>query len=462
MQTWARRGFQAALVTGGVLAAGSAVASATQTGPGRAGPDLDHSGDGTPRHFAGDLFTDVTAPVTALAGHLDPVRDVLPHVEDAPTREMPALTEQGWVAPRRSVQPVGGQHAAPDPDARTVQFRVDGGRATRTVPLRRGQHGLHAQPRAAGRGRHAAPASGGSPSDGFPRSLSWHGPIGGVLQDQAQQGLLAPVHELATAQDDPAQNSSAQTSPVLPVVDARPVPALGGLIAPEAVDLTSGRLAPTTTTRTVPHDVVARAATHRPRPVQPAETVPLQVPGEHQERATDVPAITGALLADPPAGQVARPAPEPEPLSRITGALLGEPEPAAPQQAVPQQAVPQQAVPQQVASQQDEPTVRIAAPQGRSSAAHEGRAAEPPAPRLPGFTDRPLQVPATARHIDPLAAIKAERDHVADNPYRSEIRTHRAAPGGLGMALPLLDGVTRRAAPEHPEITDVLPVLSAT
>lgn len=478
MQPWARRSFQAALVTGGVLAAGTGVASAAQTGPDRAGsPDLDQA-DGTQHSgFAGDLFTEASTPVKTLTGQLDPVRDVLPYVENDQTREMPALTQQGWIAPRSAVKPRSGQprsgqtgsgqHAAADPDARTVRFRVDGGRGMTTVPLRRGLHAQHAQPRSASRGRHAAPSSdasaSGTPADGFHRSLSWRGPIGDVLRNAESAGLLEPA--LDRAKEPVARDRVAdaeQTSPFLPVVpdqrvapdqpavpgqpgvsDKPGVPALGGLIAPESVDLTSGKLAPATRTRTVPPDVLASARSEgRPRQMTRSETVPLQVPGEHQEKATDLPELTGAVLTAPP--QVAaRPddfpaiaaqqSPLEKPLSRITGALIA-----------PEQAVPQPVAAQPIAAQ---PSAR----------AESG---------VPAFTERPLDVPATVRKLDPLSAVKAERDHVTDNPYRSEIGTRRAAAASLdrGMALPLLDGVTRRVIPgyENGEITDILPVLSAT
>lgn len=420
MQTWAKRGFQAALVTGGVLAAGTGVASATQTGP-----DQHPDQDGTPRQDPQSTgqFTEATTSVRTLSGQLDLVRDVLPAVQDAPTREMPALDAHGQPLPKRAARPVSGQHAAPDPDASTVRFRVDGGQGTRTVPLRRGQHGQHAQtqPRAAARGRHAAPVA-STPSDGVHRSAAWQGPLGDVLRD-AETGQLQP----AGPQPDPVtdRDAAARTSPNLPVIDPQ-LGGLGGLVAPEAVDLTSGRLAPTTTARTVPHSVVASAAANsRPRPAPRSETVPLHVPGEHQEKATDVPSLAGSLLADREHGATG-PAPSGRahaPLSRITGALLGAPasEPVAAE------------------------TVQFQ--------------------RLPEFTDDPLALPATARQLDPLAAVKAEREHVADNPFRAEIGTRRAAAAGLerGMALPLLDGVTHRVLPElggDGETTDVLPVLA--
>lgn len=419
MQTWAKRGFQAALVTGGVLAAGTGVASATQTAPHQ---HADQDGSPQPRR----LFTEVTSPVTTLSGHLDLVRDVLPAVQDAPTGEMPALDANGHprsTAPsRRAARPASGQHAAADPHARTVRFPVDTGRPT-TVPPRRGQH---AQPRPAGRGRHAAPA-GSTPSDGFHRSVTWKGPIGDLLRN-AETELLPPAGRAVQPRD------AEQTSPALPVIDAQPLSPLGGLIAPDSVDLTSGRLAPTTTTRTVPRSVVARAvANSRPRPAPRSETVPLHVPGEHQEKATDVPSIAAALLADVESAaalDAAAPstsAAETGPLSRITGALVGEPAPdPAPEPVIAE-------------------TVQFQ--------------------RIPGFTDRPHTLPATVRRIDPLAAVKAEREHVADNPFRSEIGSRRAAAASMerGMALPLLDGVTHRVLPElggDGETTDVLPVLA--
>lgn len=505
MQTWARRGFQAALVTGGVLAAGTGVASAAQTCPDRPSPplgdtalgdsalgdsalspDIDHIGDGTPRSsgtcFAGELFAEGSGPsrhraaVRTLSGNIDPMRDLLPAVENETTREMPALNAQGWIPPRRAPKPASTpQHAetGTDPNADTVRFRASAGRATHTVPS--GQRGPESAPRSAARGRHAAPAA-GTPAEGFHRSVRWKGPIGdvrksaGVRSDEetvrfaapeAPGGLVNPTQDPTVVENlDQPDGIVALWQGVLgqaPVTEAR-----AGLVSPDSVDLASGKLsAPSTRSHTVPHSVLAGALSTAPvRPAPRVDTVPLQVPGEHQDKAGEVPtlpdsAVTAPASAPAPAVPTAREDTvdpgfqAPLPLVGNLHAFGG--------------------------GQTDSPVSRITQALGGDQAPATARSSQD----VPAFTKEPLRTVATAKAMDELSIAKPERDHVTENPFQSVLKQRRAAPTGMtgGMALPLLDGAMPSSASAQEQTlpgsglnsprpvrdldaTDVLPVLS--
>ncbi|GAA2334760.1 hypothetical protein GCM10009854_08170 [Saccharopolyspora halophila] len=275
MQTWAKRGVQAALVTGGMLAVGSGVASAGESpqrpmpqgapAPGQAGTAP--NGD----QLTGELFpadAQYNRPVIdersepALAGRLDVERDLMPSVENEMTRELPALRFldsplqlAGWVA---------------DPGA--------------------------AKPLDLGRSAHGQPPV--TPSEGFQRSLSWAGPIGEVVQrEETAADLVIPHDDLVYF------DGFGQADGIVdlwdPLVKQDEAPLIGqeesDVLAFDSVDLTDAEL-PGFRDRlhAVPPLVLANALSIIPvEPTPRAEFVPLHVPGEDQAKATEVPPLDG-------------------------------------------------------------------------------------------------------------------------------------------------------------------------
>ncbi|WP_406688370.1 hypothetical protein REH65_17665 [Saccharopolyspora sp. ID03-671] len=269
MQTWAKRGVQTALVTGGMLAVGTGVASAgdaCQQRPMPLGesvfpPALD---DTAPlgRCLAGDLF----AEGAQRRDHLDESANEL-------TREIPALRFQesplqlaGWAADPAEAKPLDLRRAAQGP----------------------------------------APVT---PAEGFHRSLSWSASIGDVVRDPA--GDSGPqTAELVIPHDDLVYfDGFGQADGIMDLYEGalasreQPEPAgllEGGLLATDAVDLTASDVGGLRSDlHTVPPLVLSAALAEPPAPpASPAEFVPLHVPGERQAPVTEVPLLDGLSLLE--------------------------------------------------------------------------------------------------------------------------------------------------------------------
>ncbi|MBA8827685.1 hypothetical protein FHX42_005090 [Saccharopolyspora lacisalsi] len=407
MQTWAKRGVRAALVTGGMLAAGSGVASASEDCPDRPAPPLgettfpqgaDVLDDGTPRRnglcFAGELFPTDTprnnpAPgkhtVAALTGPIDPVTEVIPVVDDVLTQEIPRVPEQ----------PTTGRHRSTDPETTEIPV-IDPEPTTERAPRPDPSETTSGPP--ASSGRHALEAESGSPAEGFHRSSNSSDAIGDVVHD-TRGAIVVPTirdHEapLVVPAVDPATVDGFAAESTQSIVElwksslGKTVPAPAGepLLSPRTVDLTSAGL-PAKKLHTVPRELLDSAVSTVPAARREAqEFLPLHVPGDMQHQVTEIPNPSEA------AELVVAPAPraeESEP-SRITQVLRGEllPEPRA-----------------------DEPAA------------------------APAFSTAPELSEVVVFTADELAVALPERDEVARNPFR---RSTRTAPTG-GMSLPVVD-----------------------
>ncbi|MGP4018671.1 hypothetical protein [Saccharopolyspora sp. 5N708] len=431
MQTWAKRGVQAALVTGGMLAVGTGVASASQTCPERPTPPLgesvfppvlDELGDDTvpaDRCFAGELFPDsigtqynaplvetrTSYPVTALTGTLDPMHDLLPAVENEQTQEIPALSDAHW----------HDSHWHDSP---------------RTEPLHLA--GWVADPAAA---RPLATAPGlppfdgnrpVTPAEGFHRSLSWAGPIGEVIQGGAntldggafRDGAVLDVPaDLVIPHDDlvyfdgfgPANGIVELWEDALSRgQDEARHENPGLLLVPEQVDLTSAELPSLRSDlHTVPHAVLAGVLSAvATGPMPRADFVPLEVPGEHQAKVNEIPELGGLTLLD---------------LSKTPGTVQRSESPGV--------AAPLPVLGDLNAlggGQTSVPTV------SRITAALDGVA---PRSGRPEFTGDPLNSNTEVRVLDELDTIPSADRMVTHNPFQT-MATSRAA----GLGLPVLDG----------------------
>lgn len=287
MQTWARRGVQAALVTGGVLAVGSGVSTAGETRTdqpttplGELPPDFGTGGYGWHgTRFTGELFTGETGGRHGepAGGPSAPPRrssaEPRAVLDEEPTEEIPVLREQHWLDP----QP---KHAKREPVAQVRSLHLAGWVAD-------------IQP-----GRHAADAPAlGTPAEGFHRSLSWSGPIGEVVTAgrpakspahrgaPRQEGLLAPepgftgFTGFAGAEEPAGERKSASGG-------AQP------LLLAEDVDLTSAEV-PSLRSKLIPvPDEALRAALREiSREFPENKTDPLEIPGEHHLAVTELPEL---------------------------------------------------------------------------------------------------------------------------------------------------------------------------
>ncbi|GAB3286946.1 hypothetical protein [Parasphingorhabdus pacifica] len=481
MQTWAKRGVHAALVTGGMLAVGSGVASASGTcpddpAPPRGGsvlpPAFDSASDGTPRHsgqcFAGELFPEgryetgrharhAADQTTVFAGTIDPVRDVLPVIENETTREMPAIVDDAAF----DAATVAGHTTVPQ-DA-TVPLPAVNPAAERTAPVLELagwvaepstaiEHPALAQPR----GRHAQRLP-GTPSDGFQRSLSWEGGIGDVVsgnreKDEFPEAAVQHGHQGHGPARSPGEvflpTVDSELAPPLVTPSADPAETdalvaadgimdlwkgalghgpgtgehdLGSALLDMDTDLTAGELAgPEHSMHRVPWPLLDESLSVVPRALVPKQdAVPLRVPGEALAKASEIPPLNDLVLhgvagkqharADNPdvhadlpllghleaedGGEVSAPA-----ISRIIEALSGS-------------------LPEQRAD--DEATLVI--------------------PKVPTFTEAPLRSLVEVIFLDDLTAALPERRQVTENPFRAADGPRANIPGE--MALPLLDGL---------------------
>jgi hypothetical protein len=273
MQTWAKRGVQTALVTGGMLAVGTGVASAgdaCQQRPMPLGesvfpPALD---DTAPlgRCLAGDLFSEG-------AQHNSPVvesgRGQLDESANELTREIPALRFQ-------------------DSPLKLAGWAADPSEAT-PLDLRRSPQG-------------SAPTT---PAQGFHRSLSWSAPIGDVVRDRLPAGGPQTA-ELVIPHDDLVYfYGFAPANGIMELYEGALAPReapveTGGLLATDSVDLTSADVGGLRSDlRTVPPLVLSAALAEPPaEPPAPVDFVPLEVPGERQAPVTEVPPLSGLSLLE--------------------------------------------------------------------------------------------------------------------------------------------------------------------
>ncbi|MDR7302051.1 hypothetical protein [Haloactinomyces albus] len=513
MQTWAKRGVQAALVTGGMLAAGTAAASASETcsdrpySPlGETAPGTDAGNDGTPSRsgpcFAGELFPEEVGSVpfrtpgksaqhsmTALSGTIDPVRDLLPAVEEALTHELPRIIDRPDPAVRldrsettRRIKPVdragsnrGPKHASRsgrvDPVGAAKQDRtspeLEDGSSAVTRPLPRIDHPLelagwvadspqigdaqvgsrtsvpgrtHAAlgilPQNGKRGRHAVEATLGTPAEGFHRSLSWAGPIGDVItSDRSAAGAADAASDTARLED----TVSTEAAPALVVPTGDPA-------VVEVLQQPAGIVA-------LWEDTLGRGSVSG-RSLSAALVAPRTVDltsgelGGGAELRTVPRSLLASVLSG---GTTAREHPNPESVPlQVPGGLQ--------EQATD---IPNLSGPVELEATETLKLDRLSDEAADHSPA--GRSAEP---TLPAFSDTPQLTDVTVEVLDELAAAVPERSQVARNPF-APAPAARTAPVG-GMALPVLDGgvpdirVMRGETLPLPAVgTDGTPVLTA-
>ncbi|MGJ7907929.1 hypothetical protein ACOQFL_15780 [Actinopolyspora sp. H202] len=464
MQSWARRGVQAALVTGGMLAAGTGVAAASGNCPDRPTSPLgdpltpaEAAGDGTPSRsglcFAGELFPedgkdplrDTIANATAdtLVGVIEPIRDVPPEVDNERTQRIPRITDapepdveqtveqtarQHWIPPRTESTerlPIEPPRAGPSTALPELSWRTD---VARSAPLRTAAR-VEAQPRERSRGRHAAQES--KPADGFHRSLSWSGPIGEIVDtlvdarprvdnrphvddstlEMLPVALVRPHIDPAVAPElaAPRGEGIVHTGPV---ARSRNSP---GLLLTDSVDLTSSGLDTGPELRAVPHGLlrsVLSANSGGERPTEDAE--PLRLPNEAHQRAEQVPTLVAPelLLATPEAANGPAGAELAEPLGEFH-AFGGNVETGGFSRIARELSVETTTVIPVYAAEDDEVV----------------------------FSERPEFSRVVVRELDELAAAMPERQQVVSNPFRERPTARGAAPASM-MALPLLDGHT--------------------
>lgn len=261
MQPWARHRVQGTLITGGMAAGRTGIAShRTMSAASAAQPArVPHARDD--RSSFGDLGT--TQPIFGcLSGFLDPPRERVcePGLPGGiagrhrSARRTPARMElAGWVI-----------------DVAQPGIRGHGGSRTTDgdVPF-------------------------GTPSEGFHRSLSWTGAVGCDDRVPVDRGLVAPT-------DDPATvNGFDEPGSIMELWEGL----LGSgvpedLVTLDAVDLTVGSIPePPFEVYTVPPELVkaALSTVFAPQP-PPHEFIPLTVPGEFQQRVNEVSSLNLDLL----------------------------------------------------------------------------------------------------------------------------------------------------------------------
>ncbi|WP_438388921.1 hypothetical protein [Actinopolyspora saharensis] len=487
MQTWARRGVQAALVTGGMLAAGTGVASASGECPDRPTSPFDEpltpaeaSGDGTPSRsglcFAGELFPDQEetrilpalgserefdtrmSEADTLVGTIAPITDEpveadsertlrIPHITEERAADPAAATERQWIPPQDLPQP-HRPHEAPAPGP--APAAADSPEATSAPHLTRGHVSTGKQPRERSRGRHAAHSREPKPAEGFHRSLSWSGPLGSVSEG-------APSGEVENV-DGAEQRGSAL---VVPSTDPAKSPGLAensggllslwrqanseGMLATSAVDLTSVGFETGPDLRTVPDEVFRAALSSRSdrRAGAAGDSAPLELPGEVHQRVEEVPAEVDPelLFSELPEQSAAEPAGVPDTGNTLPGFdelnTLGGNSAAGELSRVAR-------------------ALNVEAPADELSENDAGEEVR--------FSTAPELSPATALPVDELAAAMPERKLVASNPFRETTTTRnsdedaqRGANGG--MALPVLGKALNFRAAEG--VTMPLPALDA-
>ncbi|SFE64996.1 hypothetical protein SAMN04487819_12024 [Actinopolyspora alba] len=468
MQTWARRGVQAALVTGGMLAAGTGVAAASGNCPDRPTSPLgdpltpaEAAGDGTPSRsglcFAGELFPedgkdplrDTVANATAdtLVGVIEPIRDVPPEVDNERTQRIPRITDapepdvertvertaqqtaqQHWIPPRAESTerlPVEPPRSGPSTGLPELSWRTD---VARSAPLGTTDR-VEAQPRERSRGRHAAQET--KPADGFHRSLSWSGPIGGVVDTlvDARKRVDAQPHvdesttetlplALVTPHTDPAVAPELAAPRGEGIVQAGPAARSRnspGLLLTDSIDLTSSGLDTGPDLRAVPRELLRSALSASSGVERPAEDAePLRLPNEAHQRAEQVPTLVAPelLVATPDSTNGPDGAELVEPLGEFN-AFDGNVETGGFSRIARELSIEATTVIPAYEAEEDEVF----------------------------FSERPELSRVVVRELDELAAAMPERQQVASNPFRERPTARGAAPATM-MALPLLDGHT--------------------
>ncbi|WP_243790557.1 hypothetical protein [Saccharopolyspora gloriosae] len=438
MQTWAKRGVRAALVTGGVLAVGTTMAAAEGAGPSRPSGNGNHGSlgtrydrspadpgrgdsvlpafdaDGTARpQFPAHRNADTGRyRALVLTGKIDPVRDLLPAVEHDMTQEIPVLRD------------LDREHAQRHPDMQLAGWVGDPATA-RPAPSD-GRHSLGSGN--TGTSRHTMR----TPAEGFHRSLSWAGPIGGIIRNGHGQPaeaqvpavtgeLITPVADPATV--DPHDGIVALWHGALGSGDRNPEPAEApirtGLLDSAEVDLTSGELAgPAVRLHQVPPSLLAVALAEAPHvPAARAETVALQVPGEHQDRPDVPPALTEPLVLESQTGTEPRDGSEPglhAPLP-VLGELSAF---GGGQVSGPTFGRLTDALDEVGPRGDDRPTVSFLT-------------------AIPRFSTTPEDVPVRVTVLDELDAATPEGDRIVGNPFPAEPRAAEPA----GVELPVLGGI---------------------
>lgn len=316
---WAKRGVQAALVTGGMLAAGTGVASASGNCPDRPAPPLGESAlspanSPSLRHgvpcFAGELFPEheipgephENAPITSRsAGH--PVTMLSGDLNARSEEPAAAPIEQPkspWVAPEvnpNRKNPSGHSTTASD----RPRHRAQDAPTKRFVDVEPGNSSLLFGLLPLGGQERQLPS--GTPSQGFLRSVSWSGPIGEVV-DRAPRNALEdtvplPPSGLIRPSVDPAVfNGFAEPDGIVDLWRG----SLGrGLLTPDTVDLTHAELTgPRAAFHFVPPELLASVLDTLGGQRGAREAEPLAIPGEHQLAADEVPDLLGELTL--PAG----------------------------------------------------------------------------------------------------------------------------------------------------------------
>ncbi|NYH80841.1 hypothetical protein FHR84_004209 [Actinopolyspora biskrensis] len=488
MQTWARRGVQAALVTGGMLAAGTGVASASGDCPERPTSPLDEprtpaeaAGDGTPSRsglcFAGELFPDQEetrilpalggereldarlAEAETLVGTIAPITDEPVEAENERTLRIPRITEERapdpaadterqWIPPQELPERHRSREA-PTSGPASAGTDSPAGAAAPSAHLTRGHVSTGKQPRERSRGRHAADSGDPKPAEGFHRSLSWSGPIGSVSEtgpsgeaedvDRAEPRRSA----LVVPSSDPAESPglSERSGGLLSMWrQANP----DGMLATSAVDLTSVGFETGPDLRTVPDEVFRSAlSTRTANRVRAAEdSAPLELPGEVHQRVEEIPAdVDPALLfSEFPGEAAAEPTRGPDAGTTLPGFgelnTLGGNSEAGEFSRVAR-------------------ALNVDGPDALRGSAPEEEIR---------FSAFPELSPATVRAVDELAAAMPERKQVASNPFRETTTTRNADRDAErkedgGMALPVLGKALSFQAAEG--MTMPLPALDA-
>ncbi len=462
MQTWAKRGVQAALFTGGMIAVGSGVASASDTCPDHAQQPLgelaDHGSGWGFRCISGELFPennpappqslgDMTANRPGVTYNRPLVDTGAPHhrsrhsLSDAVTQELPVIRDQHWL-PQNPV-----------------------GRAT-TTPLQLA--GWVADPALPGDSRTPPglpvphPSSIGTPAQGFHRSLTWAGPIGHVIEgarsapDSAFRAAGAPLPApVVNPSTDPAvvEGFAAERSDSIvalwrQALDQAAHP--GGLVSPRDLDLTSaGHLAPTI--HTVPNDLLRSTLTRAAPNLRHAvrDTVPLAVPGEFQDKANEVPNLRDLPLVD----TLTSPARTTRPVARDNDGQPGVQTPLPPFGKLNAGGGGNTSVP--VVDRVGDYASELPAPTGRSA---------PAAPQLPAFSDKPAFSDVAVYVVDELMTAVPERDVVAQMPAAPIPSQRSAEPRkgtlpGLGK-LPHISALRGQTLPT-PGLDDTAPLFQA-
>ncbi|PRW63445.1 hypothetical protein CEP50_10200 [Actinopolyspora mortivallis] len=437
---------QAALVTGGMLAAGTGVASASENCPERptspfGGPltPAEAAGDGTPSRsgvcFAGELFPDTEETLVlpaldgdgervsrlseadTLVGSIAPIREAPAEADNERTLRIPRITdelapdlprEEQWIPPQELPDPTGhsvfsagrGEAWGSAPESSTVSSTVPQDRVSAwTAPAER--------PRA----RHAAAAEEARPADGPHRSVSWSGALtheaGPVAEHSGAESAETARHALVLPDEGASALASSPAEGIISMWRGS-----GGMLDTAAVDLTTVGFETGPDLRAVPERVLRSAVSTGAgqRRAVSEEKAPLDLPGEVHQRVDELPTLPDPALLFP--GEEADGA---EGLPDTGISLSGEDEANT------------------LGGNTDGAGSVALAPVRDSGGAEMTRTSEEVL-----FTPVPELSEVSTRVVDELAAAVPERQVVTSNPFRETTTARRGAPEG-GVALPILD-----------------------